>query len=167
MSFVISHLYREEESQRWVIQTNADHTEGVAKLASQFASEFGMATWGEMLGSLHDKGKESDAFQQHIKKVSGYEPDCIVRGDTHHAYVGGIMARQIYGQSADHFFVNQIVSHHTGLHDYDEIDTILKKEIPPEIDTHIRRNALDKPPFLAKSNDLHHFLLITIGQKSR
>ena len=69
MSFVISHLYREEESQRWVIQTNADHTEGVAKLASQFASEFGMATWGETLGSLHDKGKESDAFQQHIKKL--------------------------------------------------------------------------------------------------
>ncbi len=156
MSFVISHLYRDEIAQRWVIQTNAEHTEGVANLASLFAGAFGMASWGKVLGLLHDKGKESDAFQQHIKKVSGYEPDCVVMGDTHHAYVGGIIASRIYGKSADNLFVNQIVSHHTGLHDYDEMEGILKKEMPTEIDTHVQKADLNKPPFILKPNDFHH-----------
>ena len=97
MENVISHLYKDENG-HWVIQSNDEHTKGVVKLASRFAGEFGMASWGEVLGLLHDKGKESDAFQQHIKKESGYAPDSKVVGNYHHAYVGGIRARQLYGQ---------------------------------------------------------------------
>lgn len=151
----ISHLYQNQTGD-WVIQSNEAHTDGVAKLCSQFAAEFGMASWGMTVGLLHDKGKESNAFQQHIKKDSGYEPDCKVMGDTHHAYVGGIIARRIYGKSADNFIVNQIVSHHTGLHDYDEIEGILKKEIPAEINTDVKKEALNRPPFVLKPNDFHH-----------
>ena len=155
MAVCISHIYEESDG-RWVVQSNEDHTVGVAKLCSQYAAEFGMASWGSVLGMLHDKGKESDAFQQHIKKESGYEPDCHVTGDTHHAYVGGIIARQIYGKSADNLFVNQIVSHHTGLHDYDEIEEILKKKIPAEIDTHCQKVELNSPPFGLTANGIHH-----------
>ncbi len=115
-----------------------------------------MASWGSVLGLLHDKGKESVAFQQHIKKESGYEPDCKVTGYTHHAYVGGIIARRVYGKSSDIFLVNQIVSHHSGLHDYDEMEDILKKEIPAEIDTCVPKETLNKPPFVPKPNDFHH-----------
>ena len=155
MSDKISHIYK-AESGLWIIQTNKDHTVGVAKLCSLYASEFGMASWGNVLGLLHDKGKESNAFQQHIKKDSGYEPDCTVTGDTRHAYVGGIIARRIYGKSADNLVVNQIVSHHTGLHDYDEIEEILKKEVPAEINTDVKKEDLNRPPFTIKSNDFHH-----------
>ncbi len=155
MKDYISHLHQDAAG-HWVIQSNADHTAGVAKLCSQFTAEFGMAVWGNVLGKLHDRGKESEAFQQHIKKESGYEPDCKVTGDTHHAYVGGIIARRIYGKSADIFFANQIVSHHTGLHDYGDLEEILKKEIPTEIDTCILKETLDKPPFVPMPNDFHH-----------
>lgn len=64
---IISHLYKNTE-ERWVLQSNEEHSVGVARLASHFASEFGMSEWGKVLGQLHDKGKESHAFQQHIKK---------------------------------------------------------------------------------------------------
>ncbi len=152
---IISHIYQDQTG-RWAIQTNGSHSTGVSKLCAQFADEFNMASWGHVLGMLHDKGKESNAFQQHIRKVSGYEPDCEVTGDTHHAYVGGIVARRIYGQSADNFFVNQIVSHHTGLHDYDEIEKILKKDIPAEIDTDVEKEVLNKTLLVPHANDFHH-----------
>ena len=155
MNQYISHLYQTHTGE-WVIQSNEAHTYGVAKLCSQYAAEFGMASWGNVLGLLHDKGKESDAFQQHIRKESGYEPDCQVTGDTHHAYVGGIIVRRIYGKSFDNFLANQIVSHHTGLHDYDEIEGILSKDIPTEIDTDVEKKGLNKPPFTPKPNDFHH-----------
>lgn len=71
----ISHLYQDKNDGHWIIQSNEEHTAGVAELASRFANEFGMPSWGKILGILHDKGKESSAFQQHIKKESGYEPD--------------------------------------------------------------------------------------------
>lgn len=157
MSTIISHIYKDTTDGRWVIQSNEEHSEGVAKLASRFAASFGMGLWGEVLGRLHDKGKESNAFQQHIMKNSGYAPDTKVVGDYHHAYVGAVLARNTYGKSSDNFFVNQILSHHTGLHDSDEIGKELNKTIPDEIDTNITKAKLNSPPFgnIAK-NDFHH-----------
>lgn len=152
---IISHLYKDNDN-HWHIQSNEDHCVGVAKLASEFADEFGMSSWGRVLGLLHDKGKESNGFQQHIRKESGFEPDTRVDGDYNHAYVGGIIARQLYGKSFDNFFVNQIISHHTGLHDYDEIDGIVSKDIPSEIDTNIPRENLNKVGFKTVNSDFHH-----------
>lgn len=154
---VISHIYKENE--RWIIQSNKEHIDGVAKLSSFFASEFGMSSWGKMLGILHDIGKQSNAFQQHIKKESGYAPDTKVIGDYHHAYIGAVIARNLYGKSADNFFVNQILSHHSGLHDSDELDgenSELKKNIPAEVNTNIEKTVLDKLSFKCEASDIHH-----------
>lgn len=74
---IIAHLFKEDDN-RWKIQSNEEHCAGVAGLASRFAGEFGMSSWGGLIGFLHDKGKESNAFQQHIKKVSGYSPEVKV-----------------------------------------------------------------------------------------
>lgn len=68
MGEIISHLYQDGNSKKWVIQTNEEHSSGVAELAARFAGSFGMTSWGKALGELHDKGKETDAFQQHIMK---------------------------------------------------------------------------------------------------
>ena len=159
----ISHLYQTPEGD-WVIQSNEEHTEGVAKLASLFTSGFGMASWGEALGNLHDKGKESDAFQRYIRKESGYEPNTKVVGNHHHAYVGALIARRLYGKTFDNLLVNQILSHHSGLHDSDEIDSAISKELklnlnnelPQEIDTNVRKIDLNKSPFTTKREDFHH-----------
>ena len=160
---IIAHLFKEDDN-RWKIQSNEEHCAGVAGLASRFAGEFGMSSWGGLIGFLHDKGKESNAFQQHIKKVSGYSPKVKVIGNYHHAYVGGAIAGKQYGKSADNLIVNQILSHHSGLHDSDEIDAAIKKEmdqnhdgqLPPEINTVIGTIKLNKPPFVLSPNDFHH-----------
>ncbi|MBO4282159.1 MAG: HD domain-containing protein, partial [Bacteroidales bacterium] len=65
-TIVLSHVRQTDMA----IQPNDEHQEGVARLASQFAEEFGMAEWGRVMGLLHDKGKERKAFQQHIQKES-------------------------------------------------------------------------------------------------
>lgn len=155
MAELISHIYQDNVG-RWIIQSNEEHSAGVTRLASRFAGEFGMSEWGKVLGQLHDKGKESHAFQQHIKKESGYEPDIKVCGNYNHAFIGGVLARKLYGKSADIFFVNQIVSHHTGLHDYDEIEGILNQDIPAEVNINIEKEKLNVPAFKIQTNDFHH-----------
>ena len=160
MEQLISHLYQDKNDGHWVIQSNEEHTDNVAKLSSDFADEFGMAPWGEVLGKLHDKGKESNAFQKYIRKASGYAPDIKVSEEHRHAYVGGVIARRIYGKGFDNIFVNQIFSHHTGLHDSDELygeKSDLKKNIPVEIDTNVVKSTLNKSPFPVDSNSFHHF----------
>ena len=156
---IISHLYQTIQDGRWVIQSNEEHTNGVSERTSRFASEFGLGAWGRVLGMLHDIGKETNAFQQHIRKESGYAPEIKVVGDYHHAYIGGIIARKLYGKSADNFFVNQILSHHSGLHDSDELDgenSELKKKIPAEVNTNIEKVVLDKLSFKCEASDFHH-----------
>ena len=156
MKTYISHLYQDKKDGHWVIQSNEEHTKGVAERASRFANEFSMASWGKILGMLHDKGKESNAFQQHIKKESGYEPEAKVIGDYHHAYVGGIIARKLYGKSADNLFVNQIISHHSGLHDSDELSESLNKNIPIEVNQDIEKFQLNKITLKLEASDFHH-----------
>lgn len=154
MKKIISHIYNNEGN--WVIQSNEEHSAGVAKLATQFTGEFGMSEWGNILGQLHDKGKESNAFQQHIKKESGYEPKIKVSGNYHHAFIGAALARKYYGKTSDIFFVNQIASHHTGLHDTDELKGIINQPIPSEVNTIIEKRQLNKPSFKVQANDYHH-----------
>ena len=159
MRQIISHLYKAPQDGHWVIQSNEEHTNGVAERTSRFASEFGLEAWGRVLGMLHDKGKESNAFQQHIRKESGYAPEIKVVGDYHHAYIGGIIVRKLYGKSADNFFVNQILSHHSGLHDSDELDgenSELKKKIPEEVNANFEKIVLDRLSFKCDASDFHH-----------
>lgn len=157
MEKIISHIYYDNLKNDWIIQSNEEHSEGVAELASNFAASFGMSTYGKILGLLHDKGKESKAFQQHIKKESGFAPDTKVFGDYNHAFVGAIIARNIYGSSFDNLIANQIYSHHTGLHDSDELNECLSKEISSEINQSVNKIVPTKLHFnIDPKNDFHH-----------
>ncbi len=155
MTEIISHIYRYKTG-HWIIQSNEEHSVGVARLASKFAGEFGMSEYGKVLGLLHDKGKETNFFQQYIKKESGYEPNIKISGKHTHAYVGGVLARKYYGKILDNIFVNQIVSHHTGLHDSDEITEIVNKDIPTEVNVYHTKEKLCRPSFNVQANDFHH-----------
>lgn len=132
---LISHLYLDTEKKKWIIQTNDEHQRGVAEMAAAFTGEFGLPSWGQVLGLLHDKGKERVAFQQYIRCVNGlpvigrksYE-------EHHHAFVGGILAMNIFGKSVFNLLANQIISHHTGLHDYVDAENILdERQLSDEI----------------------------------
>ena len=152
---IISHLYKDANAGRWVIQSNEEHTLGVASLAAEFAGEFGMAEWGRAIGLLHDKGKESNAFQRHIRKDSEYDPTIKDVWDYHHAFVGAKIAEKLYGKTAKNLLVNQIYSHHTGLHDDGDMEG-LKKDIPAEVGVNVRKCYLNKPPFKTDAEDFHH-----------
>lgn len=132
---VISHLYQNKEDGQWVIQTNDEHQKGVAKIAASFAEPFGLSSWGYALGILHDKGKERMAFQQYIRKANGIPTDDNRYYDEHtHAFVGGILAKELMGKVGQDLLVNQIISHHTGLHDYIDVEeTLQEKQLPKEI----------------------------------
>ena len=93
----IAHIKKSAAGDHYLFQSNEEHLEGVAKLAEQFASEFGMGSWGYVLGLLHDKGIEKKEFQEYIHDVYG------IPGHKHwtqmgkaHSYVGAILARQLF-----------------------------------------------------------------------
>ena len=71
----ISHIKKCATGDIYLFQSNEEHSMNVAKLAKQFASEFGMGSWGYVLGLLHDKGKERKSFQNYIRHNSGFAPE--------------------------------------------------------------------------------------------
>ena len=145
---VISHIRLNENGEVSAFQSNEEHSRGVANLASGFASVFNMGKWGYVLGLLHDKGKEKRQFQEYIRDVNGIPGhwDYTSAGKAH-AYVGGILANNIYGKAYENFLSNQIVSHHSGLHDYSEMGNIMNNEIPGEIGQMVGDISLDSFPF--------------------
>ena len=140
-SIKISHIYNDGE---WHIQTNEEHCEGVARLASQFASEFGMAEWGHIIGLLHDRGKESEGFQAHIRSSSGYDPTAKSKYSKDHSYIGAILAHCHYNDK-DYWLSNAIASHHGELYNTDELEPKLTNAIPKEVSTNIPDIKLTQP----------------------
>ena len=152
----ISHVRLNSSGEVESMQSNEEHLSGVANLAEKFANEFGMGSWGRVLGLLHDKGKERKAFQDYIKKNSGYDSTIQYPTEHTHAFVGGVIAKSLYGKTATDLLCNQIVSHHTGLHDYYEMDGILNKEIPLGVNQSVEKIGLNKPPFAPDFKDFNH-----------
>ena len=153
---IISHLY--EYDGCWHLQSNEDHSKGVADMAASFAADFGMSSWGRILGLLHDKGKEREAFQQYIRSASGLDTTHVHIKEHNHAYVGGLIARKMYGETAQNLLTNPIASHHRGLYDNDELDNTLKeKTIPDEVKMDCLKISLDRPDFQSmRKEDFHH-----------
>lgn len=131
----ISHIKKLGDT-AFEIQSNEDHCIGVASMAEEFAEEFGMGSWGRILGLLHDKGKEKSAFQNYIRKENGMEYAPFDYNDKSHAYAGALIAKKVYGQLAD-IITNEIAGHHAGLYDYTELEEIMTKNIPDEVDSNV------------------------------
>ena len=152
---IISHI--KSVGDEWIIQSNEEHQQGVAKMAKGFANNFGMAEWGCILGLLHDIGKTKQAFQQHIIKESGYQPKTIVVGDYTHAYVGGLVAKQIF---PNHYKLisNILMGHHRGLYDDGDWKELIKKSIPEDIKTPCINANLSLPNRDYQEKDIHHII---------
>ena len=156
----ISHLKVDErEEQDWMFQSNEEHSEGVARLAASFADRIGFGDWGIALGRLHDKGKEQKGFQNYIRKVSGYMPEIKNVERTPHAFVGALMARQLYPQFYP-LLSMPIMAHHAGLYDYTDFIKKMEVEIPTDIqseDCIKLKMPLDKE---YRPQDFHHLVRV-------
>lgn len=153
---IISHVRIEDKN----VQTNMDHQQGVAVLAKAFASCFAAEDYGEVLGLLHDKGKEQKDFQTYIRKVSGLYPNLIVASHPNHAYVGALLAQKLY-QPMTPLLAYPIMGHHAGLYDFYEYEKTLKeKKIPIDVDCSSLNINLNAPVFKEQpcKYDIHHFI---------
>lgn len=150
----ISHI---KFSNEWIIQTNDVHSSGVAEYAYRFASIFGMEEYGRVMGLIHDKGKERKGFQQHIMLASGYAPDTIIDSPSEHAYVGGLIAQELFPREHS-LFSNAVMGHHRGLYDDDEWKNKLEEAIPVEVSVSPISADLNLPDSLkeVKQRDIHH-----------
>lgn len=76
------------------IQTIEEHATGTACLSESFASVFGAAGWGKLLGAWHDIGKYSKkGFQPYIRSVSGMNPSLHISQKSDHTSAGAIHAK--------------------------------------------------------------------------
>ena len=156
---VISHL-RQSADGSWQIQTNKEHSDGVAALASKFCSLFGMEEWGRVLGLLHDRGKERPEFQSYIREVSGFgKGECAYNAITkRHAYVGAILAKAACPKAYPLLSI-PIEGHHSGLHDHDDFVLAMKQELPDGIDRQTPTASLALDRDLLKSPDEYNHLI--------
>ena len=153
---IISHIRLSDKA----VQTNDEHQRGVACLASSFASEFGMADVGHLLGLLHDKGKEQAAWQKYIQGVTGYNPKYAnTKNGPNHAYIGAHIAQILYPQLSP-LIAQPIAGHHRGLYDYCEYIEETKKDIPKEVLIPESQSCAMLRLHNMKSYDLHHLVRI-------
>ena len=158
----ISHIRKNQYGEIISYQSNEEHCIGVAELAKQFASEFGMGNWGYVLGILHDKGKEKKEFQEYIQDVNG------IPGHKHwtkkgkaHAYVGALLAQGLYGKVATTFFGNAICGHHAGLYDYFELEKMISSsDLPSEVQMQTDAIQLNKVKFTLTENQINHLVRV-------
>ena len=153
---IISHIRLSDKA----VQTNDEHQRGVARLASSFASEFGMADVGHLLGLLHDKGKEQVAWQKYIQGVTGYNPKYAnTKNGPNHAYIGAHIAQILYPQLSP-LIAQPIAGHHRGLYDYCEYIEETKKDIPKDVLIPESQSCAMPRLHNLKSYDLHHLVRI-------
>lgn len=134
-TIVISHLYQNEDG-KWIIQSNEDHCRNTAILCSEFASQFGMKEWGWLLGILHDRGKERNGFQCHIRAKSGLDPTAHSDDRHIHSSIGAILSHRLK-EDGLHWLSNPIAGHHRGLYDTIALEPIVKERIPDNVDSTI------------------------------
>lgn len=150
----ISHI---KKTDHWIIQTNEEHCKSVAVLTRHFTEEFGFGSIGYVIGLLHDKGKEKRDFQIYIRNVSGYDKTLTTWHNKDHAYVGALLAKQLY-QGALYILISYpIMGHHTGLQDYYDFEKKMQLTIPKEI-LPCRPEKITIPPIHPEKRDFHHII---------
>lgn len=111
---------RQNEDGSFEIHDLEDHLRAVADLTGEFASTFGATDWASLAGLWHDLGKYSSAFQSHIAKGSGYDPEAHVEGGqgrVNHSSAGALHAVKKLGGKG-RLLAYLIAGHHAGLPDW-------------------------------------------------
>ena len=122
-----------EDGGNWRIHSLQDHLFGVADLAKEFAKKIGLEKIAEIQALVHDFGKASEAFQQKIAGMSGYDPEAHVNSAVDHSTAGAQYLNEKYGEGGIPLAYS-IMGHHGGLpNGYDERESCLKKRLKKDI----------------------------------
>jgi CRISPR-associated endonuclease/helicase Cas3 len=109
---------------QWVEHFLDEHSQSVAKLASEFAAAFDSQDWGRLSGLWHDLGKFREKFQTYIKAVSGYDAEAHIEGApgrVDHSTAGAIHAIEKLGPQG-RILAYLIAGHHAGLPDWNSLE---------------------------------------------
>ncbi len=99
-STLVAHIRKDKTE-----QSLEEHLRETARLAEQFAQSFQAGDYGKQVGGIHDKGKASQPFQEHL------------RGDprpVNHSDAGA----QLLHQQGNDITAICVAGHHTGLPNY-------------------------------------------------
>ena len=154
-----SHIAQPDElNSAWRCQSIETHNNGVAEMASYFASAFGFKDIGRIMGLLHDKGKEQPEWQKYLQGITGYNKEYAhMTNGPKHSYVGAVIAQKVYPQIAP-FIAQPIVGHHRGLYDYCDYIEKTKREVP--VGVTIDKTIPYQLPHIPKGKkfDMHHII---------
>ena len=118
---LLAHV-KQDEMGEWRTHSLEEHLKGVAKLAEEFASQFGNDDWARASALLHDLGKGSSDFQEYICEKSGYKPEAHIEnenipGRVNHSTHGAVWAVDHFPQIGK-IPAYLISGHHAGLPDW-------------------------------------------------
>jgi CRISPR-associated endonuclease/helicase Cas3 len=115
---------RQSHDGKWQIHDLPDHCLSVAKISESSLTLPGKPAIKELAflaGLWHDLGKLREAFQERIKKLSGFEAlEAHIEnkpGRVDHSTAGGIFALERLGDALGVLVAFPILGHHTGLQD--------------------------------------------------
>lgn len=121
MEQYIAHIRREGDG--WIPHDLDEHLREVGKRAEMYASFFGSGDWARVAGLWHDLGKYSEAFQQRIRSVSGYDAHLEGKvGRVDHSTAGAQHAIKQFGVHG-RILAYLIAGHHAGLPDWYSAET--------------------------------------------
>ncbi|MDD2814408.1 MAG: CRISPR-associated helicase Cas3' [Thiotrichaceae bacterium] len=125
----------------------ADHLQATADLAAQFAKEMQSEEWARLAGLWHDLGKYQPAFQDYIKKSSGYDPKLpTIKAKVDHSSVGAVYAQQQLKQQLGVIFAFLITGHHGGLRNKEDATACLGNEKKGLEKQQLLQNTLAQSP---------------------
>ena len=106
----------------------SEHLNSVARIAGEFASEFGNNDWAELAGYLHDLGKYHPDWQKYIRRETGYyDENAHIENNgnrPNHSTAGAVLPFIKFKNSpAAKLLAYVIGGHHSGLPDwYGQLD---------------------------------------------
>lgn len=104
---------------RWRAQSLLDHLVNTGEQAAAFAEPFGASEWARLAGRLHDLGKYQPAWQDYIRRTTGFWTDqpAARKGSIPHAIAGAVHAVDRFGDIGK-LLAYPIAGHHGGLPDW-------------------------------------------------
>lgn len=117
----IAHVRKNEDGSWANPQLLSEHLEGAARLAEIYAAKFHSGKWGKVAGLAHDAGKGRVAWQNYIRRKSGYDEEAHLEGKSGkmpHAIHGAKLVEELFGKGFGRLLAYCIAGHHAGLPDW-------------------------------------------------